>query len=176
MNIVVDLYSPAFRDTLVNSILVSSAACLSIFALARHWRIMSWLLLEKEFRAHCTSLDAPWLSGAVSGADWTPWLFEQCSIMFCSTFDHYMSAHMIIWRRDAKLDILDHFGMILDALGMAVFLTVWLNRTNGSGMDWEALSYTISNAMECNTVSFLQFSSAKWRLSRRLPLLRVTCP
>lgn len=32
LNIVVNLYSPAFRDTLVNSILVSSAACLSIFA------------------------------------------------------------------------------------------------------------------------------------------------
>lgn len=60
LNIVVNLYSPAFRDTLVNSIRkVSSAACLSIFAGARHWRIMSWLLLGKEFREHCTSLDAP---------------------------------------------------------------------------------------------------------------------
>lgn len=108
--------------------------------------------------------------------DWVRWVvrtelpdfLEQCS-----------TCMIITWWFDAEmqnLDILDHFGMILDALGMAVFLTVWLNRTNDSGMDWEALSYTISNAMECNTVSFLQFSSAKWRLSRRLPLLRVTCP
>ena len=96
MNIVVDLYSPAFRDTPVNSIRkVSSAACLSIFAWSK--ALANYVLASFGKRVSRALY--------VSGCPLIELFGEWCGLnsltfwaMFYMSYDHYM----MIWRRDAE--------------------------------------------------------------------------